>query len=689
MGKTAFALVCLFSLLVVTENSPAARQAIRRKGVNQDAWANADSFTLLHSFDGTDGEGPYAGLASDGTWFYGTTPLGGEYGNGTIFAIDSAGDFKILYSFSGGSDGAKPNGGVIEIGGYLYGTTTFGGANGQGSVFSVSTAGGIPTTIHSFFAGGGADGAEPFAGLLQAGDGYLYGTTYLGGTGGQGIVFKISTDGSVYNVLYNFTGVNGDGANPRAGLIQGRDEYLYGTTLAGGTGSCYQGCGIVFKMDTSGNLAFEYSLNGSSDGANPFAGLVQASDGNFYGTANGGGNGGDGTIFKVDSSGAFSVFYTFNITNDGGQPYAGLIQGSSGDLYGVTPGGGSNSKGTIFSIDLSGNFTVIQAFGTTSPPYCSGAAGTLFETPGNSLYGTTQIGGANNDGCVFQFALGSHKPPKVTGIKNTITADDLTVTNNMACPSGTSGSSCFSIQQNFYISTTNSNIPSYWAQNVLGVRQIPSGGWQVAHEYEVWTVNQQGGIVTLIACNGTPINNVCYGSLTWKTWSKTSNLVGSPSLHLAATMSQTYSLTFAASIGKNALKTFSCSPSDCDATGSSIMAAATDQQAQSWPYQWEPQLMLVGFNSGSQANFCSSNDCNALGTLNALFQFARRSWKPPGTQYANENCSSTQESSVGLYWYVPATGAATFTTTNQSGYSLAEGIIFVPALNAGVLAGCQ
>ena len=247
--------------------------------------------TTLHFFAGSDGGYPYAGLiqGSDGN-FYGATNQGGANDKGTLFKMDSSGVVTTLHSFAG-SDGAYPRGTLIQgSDGNFYGTTYRGGANGMGSVFKMDSSGTV-TTLHSF-AGVPLDGANPWGGVIQASDGNFYGMTHFGGpptavnTNGNGIVFKMDSSGTV-TTLHSFGGAPLDGAFPFAGLIQGSDGNFYGTTFNGGppTADNQAGNGIVFKMDSSGAVTTLHAFAGKpSDGGFPYAGLTQGKDGNIYGT---------------------------------------------------------------------------------------------------------------------------------------------------------------------------------------------------------------------------------------------------------------------------------------------------------------------------------------------------------------------------------------------------------------------
>lgn len=277
--------------------------------------------TVLHRFTGTpDGYFPEALLTSDKTGnLYLTAPIGGNLGLGGVFKMDTTGKETLLYSFSGGSDGCFPKPGVIlDTAGNLYGVTTQGGSgfgnSGYGVVFEVDTSGN-ETVLYTF--SGGSDGAYPGSVLLFDSKGNLYGTTESGGMGcgtGCGVVFELSPlSGGNWSeiVLYTFCSLSGcaDGESPLFGpLVQDAAGNLYGTTIFGGSyRNCNgDGCGVVFKLDTTGKETVLHSFTGGSDGALPEAGLAMDSSGNLYGTTYGGGDlnchpkyGGCGVVFKI------------------------------------------------------------------------------------------------------------------------------------------------------------------------------------------------------------------------------------------------------------------------------------------------------------------------------------------------------------------------------------------------------
>jgi uncharacterized repeat protein (TIGR03803 family) len=376
----------------------------------------AQTFATLFSFDGSDGAFPAGALvqALNGA-LYGTTRGGGHYaennnyGEGTIFEITPGGAVTTVYRFcvqSDCPDGAEPDAGLLQdTNGDLYGTTYNGGADDRkrGTVFKVTPVGAL-TTLYTFCIQPGClDGRQPGAGLIQAANGSLYGTTFQGGYSAYGTIFEITPSGTL-TTLYNFCECP-DGAEPEAGLLQATNGALYGTTWwAGGNG-----VGTVFEFTPSGTLTSLYSFGGV-DGANPAAGLIQATNGSLYGTTLGGGAYGGGTIFSMTLGGTLTTLYSFCAQSgcaDGSGPVGGLIQATDGNLYGMTGGGGANSAGTVFKITPSGALTTLYNF--CSLANCvdgSGPAAGLLQATNGSFYGTTYEGGANGDGTVFSLAVG-------------------------------------------------------------------------------------------------------------------------------------------------------------------------------------------------------------------------------------------------------------------------------------------
>ena len=289
----------------------------------------------------------------------------------TLIATQSAQaqSYKVLYRFTGGADGAAPYAGLVrDPAGNLYSTTAYGGASNVGTVFKLDTTG-TETVLHSF--SGMPDGAQPEAGLVLDKAGNLYGTTAAGGINCTdlnyqcGVIFKVDPTGNE-TVLYRFTG-GADGARPEAGLVLDKAGNLYGTAESGGFtgGECGSwGCGVVFKLDPTGKEAVLYSFTDGADGASPAADLIRDEAGNLYGTNLFGPPLGkaSGTVFKLDPTGKETVLYSFTGGPDGGWPHAGLVRDKSGNLYGTTYYGGTYGFGTVFKVDTSGNETVLYSF---------------------------------------------------------------------------------------------------------------------------------------------------------------------------------------------------------------------------------------------------------------------------------------------------------------------------------------
>ena len=447
--------------------------------------AEAQTFATVHEFDDSDGSNSYAGLVqgTDGN-LYGTTSEGGANDNssctgdaagcGTVFKITPSGTLTTLYSFCSQAnciDGAEPIAGLIQASnGNFYGTTFTGGANaclygGCGTVFEI-TPGGKFATLHSFCSlPACADGGIPEAGLIQGTDGNLYGTT-SGLQGTPGTIFKMSLSGKL-TTIYTFDGTNGiqptgtliqasngnfygttyggdpygtifkmtpagvvstlysfsltDGLSPYAGLIQAANGLLYGTTVQGGAGTaCSFGCGTVFAINaTTGSLTTLHSFN-STDGYGPFGGLVQGTDGNFYGTTSGGGTADNGTVFKISAGGTFATLHSFE-HSDGDEPYSSLLQSTNGSFYGTTEFGGAHN-GTIFSLGVG-----LGPFVTTQP--ASGKVGAAVKILGSNLTGATSV---TFNGVAATFTLASK-----TEITTTVPAGAITGTVEVTIPKGT------------------------------------------------------------------------------------------------------------------------------------------------------------------------------------------------------------------------------------------------------------
>ena len=441
--------------------------------------AGAQTLTYLHQFStptGTDGDMPVYGhliQASDGD-FYGTTELGGTNSAGTVFKITSAGSITFLYNFKGGgapNDGETPEGGVVQgSDGNFYGTTYQGGSNFFGTVFKMTPAG-VLTNIHIFQGQAAGDGIWPFSQLIQGTDGCFYGTTSGGGARGYGCVFKINSAGSL-TTIYSFT--NGlDGSDPYAGVIQGSDGNFYGTTqYGGGSSNCANGgCGTVYKVTSAGTLTSLHQFgNTPQDGQTLYGGIIQGYVGDYFGATYAGGTNGLGTVFRITSAGTLTILYQFGATaHDGQSPYSGLVQGSDGYLYGTTLLGGVNGNpgpGTIFKIGPSGGLVYVHSFGGVGDYGVNPKAAPVEGYDGN-YYGTTFQGGTNSLGTVYKLASpvsSNPNEPSSFGFGNT--NGNNTVTLSLSAIAGET----YQLQFANTLSPTTiwSNVPGSSVSNAIG-----------------------------------------------------------------------------------------------------------------------------------------------------------------------------------------------------------------------------
>jgi uncharacterized repeat protein (TIGR03803 family) len=382
----------------------------------------AQTFRVLHNFDYTQGAYPFAGLVqgTDGS-LYGATVQGGVDTYGTVYKMSRTGVLTLLHSFDG-TDGDEPWATPIQgSDGNYYGTAAQGGSDFEGTIYKM-TPSGSATALYSFCSQANCtDGAGPQANLVQAIDGNLYGTTGGGGAFGGGTVFRI-TPGGTLTTLYSFCSMSNcaDGEYPYAGLVQGADGNLYGTTVYGGLASGSNGYGTLFKITLTGALSTIHTFGGP-EGEYPGADLVLATDGTIYGTAEAGGTsgsclGGCGTLFALSPSGVLTTLHDFQST-DGAIP-TGLLLGTDGNLYGTTELGGVPGAscgtgvgcGTIFRATTGGTLTTLYNFCSRSrcadgtSPFAA-----LIEDTDGLLYGTTLYGGTStachSDGCGTIFSL--------------------------------------------------------------------------------------------------------------------------------------------------------------------------------------------------------------------------------------------------------------------------------------------
>ena len=352
------------------------------------------AMSTLYSFTGAmDGGNPNGLMQETNGNYYGTTQVGGSNNSGTIYQLTPGGAVRTLYWFNTVSNGGYMPAVALAQGpdGELYGTARRGGAQGYGTAFKTTTNGVLTNLINFNYTN---NGSLPSATMIQGADGALYGTTTHGGTYGDGVVFRLTTNGTLTTVAaFNYT----DGSEP-AELVQAANGILYGTTFGGGA----NGNGAIFQLTTNGALASLASFNYTNGGSLPYDGLVQTPDGNFLGTTYEGGAYGYGTVFEVSAAGGVTTIYSFTGGNDGGHPAAALIEGGDGNYYGTTAYGGAYDDGTVFRLAPDGTLAALAQF--DGQDGANPEAPLVLGTDGN-LYGTTQNGGADGMGVIFRLNL--------------------------------------------------------------------------------------------------------------------------------------------------------------------------------------------------------------------------------------------------------------------------------------------
>ena len=367
--------------------------------------AAAQTETPLYSYPETSRNNTgilWPGLMTQGTdgELYGTIASNGANNAGTVYKMSTSGQYTQVYSFcaEGGfclTSGSFPDGGV-QLGqdGSFYGTTSVGGAHNEGTVFKV-TAAGTWTKLWDFSEGATHDEGYPVYPPFFGQDGNFYGVAPGGYVGDDGEFYKITTKGAITPHTFNYT----DGAIPNL-AIQGVDGNFYGTTQGGGDATCK--CGVVYKATATGTITVLHAFKGyPSDGYRPTGMLVQGYDGNFYGTTYQGGASNIGSIFKITPSGTFTLLYSFgSITSDGNRPISGMTLGTDGNLYGTTSQGGKANAGALFKISSSGTYTLLYNFCSASGCTDGLAPATpLLQHTNGKFYGNTS--GNSLGGSVF------------------------------------------------------------------------------------------------------------------------------------------------------------------------------------------------------------------------------------------------------------------------------------------------
>lgn len=405
-GAGVLAGVCQTSdgMLYVVASSDGANQ----KGTVARLKEDGSEFTIVQDFGASPGS-PGTGITalvegSDGELYY-TTALGGAFDHGTVTRMQKDGSgLQILRSFSeSGSAAITPREGVVlGTDGFLYGTTSQGGANNRGTVYRIRADGSGYGVLRVLGQTPG-DAASPVGGVIQASDGVLYGTATAGGTHGQGALFRVAPDAGGYALIYSFRGMPSDGALPSTKLLEAKDGFLYGTTAYGGASND----GTVFRIrkDGTGYTMLRSFAGAPSDASNPNGDLLQTSEGLIYGVAYVGGSADLGAVFRLSPDGSgYSIVRSFTgASQTPANPWNGLTEGSDGRLYGTSLATGGNG-GSVFSLAKDGSdLKVLVALpkpvgGGTRP------VGRLVEDSTGRLWGTCWLGGAVNGGTVFKVA---------------------------------------------------------------------------------------------------------------------------------------------------------------------------------------------------------------------------------------------------------------------------------------------
>jgi uncharacterized repeat protein (TIGR03803 family) len=376
-------------------------------GVLYEYDVSTNTFTKKHDFVRQTGYSPYGSLllASNGN-FYGLTYDGGAAGAGVLFEYNSnTNTYTKKIDFNMTPMGGYPYGGLMRAtNNKLYGMTIQGGANDRGVIFEMDPVTTVFTKKHDFTE---ATGEFPQGNLTQAPNGKLYGLTASGGgSNDAGVIFEFDPTSGTYTKKHEFDDTNG--SEPYGNLTLASNNKLYGMTSQGGT----SGYGVLFEYNPATNtFTKKTEFNNTTVGFNPYDGLIQATNGKFYGLCRDGGlngNGSRGTLFEYDlSSNSITVKVDFNLNSsaNGETPEGGLVQAPNGKLYGTTRYGGTNGKGVLFEYDLTTN-TFSKKFdfgGAASAP--AEPAASLGLSSNGKLYGSTLFGGTSNRGVLFEYDI--------------------------------------------------------------------------------------------------------------------------------------------------------------------------------------------------------------------------------------------------------------------------------------------
>ena len=369
--------------------------------------ASGQIFKTLHTFASyPDAANPHgSGVFDSNGNMFGTSEGGGANGVGAIWEISKAGVYSVVYSFVGPNDGEEPYGSVtFDALGNMYGTATYGGSFYWGTVWKMTPTG-VLTVLYNF--SNGTDGANPYGDVAIDASGNIYGTAANAGSG-NGTVWEITASGS-FKVLHTFNGLT-DGSSPNNGPTLDASGNLYGTTYVGAAMGSGYGYGTIWEINSGGQFKVLHAFTGGADGGTPEWCVTLDANGNIFGTAGGGGANNNGTVWEINSSGTFSVVYTFTGGSDGGFPFAGVAFDAAGHMFGTAGRGGDFDKGTVWEMSNTGSFATLHSFNGTDGFF---PEGTLTLDANGDLFGVASYNGIEfGNGAIFE--MGAATPASVT-----------------------------------------------------------------------------------------------------------------------------------------------------------------------------------------------------------------------------------------------------------------------------------
>ncbi len=422
---------------------------------------------------------------------------GGAFNNGGVYSVTPGGTYNTFWSVPS-IDLGFYGGVILGTDGSFYGVTAQRGTNGSGTVFKLSSTG-VETILHAFSDTG--DGGNPATPPVQAADGNYYGVTEGQPFLPSPTMYKITAAG-VFSTVHTFNNTT-EGYNISAGLIQGTDGNLYGCTVYGGTGNA----GTIFKITTSGVVTVLHAFTGLADGNGCYYTLVQGTDGKLYGTA-GSGTFGAGIVFKITTSGSYSAIHQINGTTDGFGIKSGLIQATDGNFYGVTQNQGSATNGTLYKITSTGTYTVVHNFDSPTGDIPASAP---YQHTNGILYGSTTYGGSGaNSGAGVFYSLNISAAPfaklltKSGKVGSTVEILGQGFTGSTAVSFGGVNATSFSVTSDTYMTA---NVPTAAKTGTVSVTR-PSGALTSLIQFKIIptisSITPTSGVIgTLVTVNGT------------------------------------------------------------------------------------------------------------------------------------------------------------------------------------------